>query len=52
MARAAVLGRLIRQVAEVVAVIAETPLVETIAFDVHERPGHRAGQHCTLTVTV
>ena len=34
MARAAVLGRLIRQVAEVVAVIAETPLVTTIAFDV------------------
>ncbi len=51
MARAAVLGRLTWQVAEVVDVIAETPRATTIAFDVPGWPGHRAGQHVDVRLT-
>jgi ferredoxin-NADP reductase len=51
MARAAVLGRLTWQVAEVVDVAAETPRVKTLAFDVPGWPGHRAGQHVDVRLT-
>ena len=51
MAGAAVLGRLIWQVADVVDVVAETPRVKTIAFDVPDWPGHRAGQHVDVRLT-
>jgi ferredoxin-NADP reductase len=51
MARAAVLGRLSWQVAEVVDVADETPRVKTIAFDVPGWPGHRAGQHVDVRLT-
>ncbi|MDQ3822631.1 MAG: ferredoxin reductase [Actinomycetota bacterium] len=51
MARAAVLGRLTWQAAEVVDVTAETPRVKTIAFDVPGWPGHRAGQHVDVRLT-
>jgi ferredoxin-NADP reductase len=50
-ARAAVLGRLIWQVAEVVDVVTETPRVKTIVFDVPDWPGHRAGQHVDVRLT-
>ena len=51
MARAAVLGRLTWQIAEVVDVVDETPRVTTIAFDVPGWPGHRAGQHVDIRLT-
>jgi ferredoxin-NADP reductase len=51
MARAAVLGRLSWQVAEVVDVGTETPRVKTIAFDVPDWAGHRAGQHVDIRLT-
>ena len=51
MARAAVLGRLTWQLADVVGVVAETPRVKTIAFDVPGWPGHRAGQHVDVRLT-
>jgi ferredoxin-NADP reductase len=51
MARAAVLGRLTWQVAEVVDVADETPRVKTIAFDVPGWTGHRAGQHLDVRLT-
>ena len=51
MARAAVLGRLSWQVAEVVDVVTETPRVKTIVFDVPGWPGHRAGQHVDVRLT-
>jgi ferredoxin-NADP reductase len=51
MAGAAVLGRLIWQVADVVNVVAETPRVKTIAFDVPDWRGHRAGQHVDVRLT-
>jgi ferredoxin-NADP reductase len=51
MARAAVLGRLTWRVAEVLDVVAETPRVKTIAFDVPGWPGHRAGQHVDIRLT-
>src|SRR5918997_5274200 len=51
MARAAVLGRLTWQVAEVVDVVAETPRFRTIAFDVPDWRGHRAGQHVDVRLT-
>ena len=50
-ARAAVLGRLTWQVADVVDVVAETPRVKTIVFDVPGWPGHRAGQHVDVRLT-
>jgi len=51
MARAAVLGRLTWQVADVLDVVPETPRVKTIAFDVPGWPGHRAGQHVDIRLT-
>jgi ferredoxin-NADP reductase len=51
LAGTAVLGRLTWQVAEVVDVAAETPRVKTIAFDVPDWPGHRAGQHLDVRLT-
>ena len=51
MAGTAVLGRLTWQAAEVVDVVVETPRVKTIAFDVPDWPGHRAGQHVDIRLT-
>jgi ferredoxin-NADP reductase len=51
MAGAALLGRLTWQLADVVDVVAETPRVKTIAFDVRGWPGHRAGQHVDIRLT-
>jgi ferredoxin-NADP reductase len=51
MARAAVSGRLTWQPAEVVDVLTETPRVKTIAFDVADWAGHRAGQHVDVRLT-
>ena len=51
MAGTALLGRLTWQIAEVVDVVAETPRVKTIAFDVPGWPGHRAGQHVDIRLT-
>jgi ferredoxin-NADP reductase len=50
-AGAAVLGRLIWRVAEVVDVLTETARVKTIAFDVPGWPGHRPGQHVDVRLT-
>jgi ferredoxin-NADP reductase len=50
-AGAALLGRLSWQLAAVVEVIDETPRVKTIAFDVPDWPGHRAGQHVDVRLT-
>jgi ferredoxin-NADP reductase len=50
-ARAAVLGRLTWQVAEAADVVAETPKVRTIVFDVPEWPGHTPGQHVDVRLT-
>ena len=51
MARAAISGRLTWQLAEVVGVLTETPRVKTIAFDVADWAGHRAGQHVDVRLT-
>jgi ferredoxin-NADP reductase len=51
LAGTAVLGRLTWQLAEVVDAVAETPRVKTIAFDVPEWQGHRAGQHVDVRLT-
>jgi ferredoxin-NADP reductase len=51
MAGTAVLGRLSWLVADVVDVIAETPRVKTIAFDVPDWRGHRPGQHVDIRLT-
>jgi ferredoxin-NADP reductase len=51
MARAALSGRLSWQPAEVVDVVTETPRVKTIAFDVDDWAGHRAGQHVDVRLT-
>jgi ferredoxin-NADP reductase len=51
MARAALSGRLTWQLAEVVDVLRETPRVKTIAFDVADWAGHRAGQHVDVRLT-
>jgi len=50
-AGAAVLGRLTWRIAEVVDIVDETPRVKTIAFDVPDWPGHRAGQHVDVRLT-
>jgi ferredoxin-NADP reductase len=47
----AVLGRLIWRVADVLDVVPETPRIKTIAFDVPDWPGHRAGQHVDVRLT-
>jgi ferredoxin-NADP reductase len=46
-----VLGRLTWQTANVVGVVAETPRVKTIVFDVPGWSGHRAGQHVDVRLT-
>jgi ferredoxin-NADP reductase len=46
-----VLGRLTWQVADVTGVVAETPHVKAIIFDVPGWPGHRAGQHVDVRLT-
>ncbi len=51
MAGTAVLGRLTWRVVEVLDVAPETPRVKTIAFDVPDWPGHRAGQHVDVRLT-
>ena len=51
MAGTALLGRLTWQLAELVEVVAETPRVKTIVFDVPDWPGHRAGQHVDVRLT-
>src|SRR5207247_7500888 len=51
MVETAVPGRLTWRLAEVVEVVAETPRVKTIAFDVPGWPGHRAGQHVDVRLT-
>jgi ferredoxin-NADP reductase len=51
MAGTAVLGRLSWQAATVVDVVPETPRVKTIAFDVPDWAGHRAGQHVDVRLT-
>jgi ferredoxin-NADP reductase len=51
MARAALSGRLTWQLAEVVEVLTETPRVKTLAFDVADWAGHRAGQHVDVRLT-
>jgi ferredoxin-NADP reductase len=50
-ARAAVLGRLTWQAAEVTGLVEETPTVRTLHLDVPEWPGHRAGQHLDVRLT-
>jgi ferredoxin-NADP reductase len=47
----ALLGRLTWQLADVVDIVAETPSVKTIAFDVPGWRGHRAGQHVDVRLT-
>jgi ferredoxin-NADP reductase len=51
MARAAVLGRLTWQLAEVRERIEETPRVRSLVFNVPGWPGHRAGQHLDVRLT-
>jgi len=51
MAGTALLGRLTWQLAELVEVIAETPHVKTIVFNVPGWHGHRAGQHVDVRLT-
>src|SRR5262249_54138192 len=50
-AETAVPGRLTWQAADVIGVATETPRVKTIAFDVPNWPGHRAGQHVDVRLT-
>jgi ferredoxin-NADP reductase len=50
-AGAALLGRLTWQLAAVTEIRTETPRVKTIAFDVPEWRGHRAGQHVDIRLT-
>src|SRR5436305_11169456 len=51
MARAAVLGRLSWQVAQIAAVRPETDTARTLVLDVPDWPGHRAGQHVDVRLT-
>ena len=51
MERAAVLGRLTWQLAEVVELRDETPRVRSIVLDPPQWPGHRAGQHVDVRLT-
>ena len=51
MARAAVLGRLTWQVAQVVDLRDETATARTLVLDVPSWPGHRAGQHVDVRLT-
>ena len=51
MAGTALRGRLTWQLAELVEVVAETPRVKTIVFDVPGWPGHRAGRYVDVRLT-
>ena len=51
MERAALLGRLTWQLAEVVELRDETPRVRSIVLDPPQWPGHRAGQHVDVRLT-
>src|SRR5258705_3847287 len=51
MAGTALRGGLTWQLAELVEVVAETPRVKTIVFDVAGWQGHRAGQHVDVRLT-
>lgn len=51
MAGTAVLGRLTWRLAEVVEIRPETSQTKTIAFEVPDWPGHRAGQHVDVRLT-
>jgi ferredoxin-NADP reductase len=51
LARAAVLGRLTWRPATIAEVRPETPRVKTLALDVPDWPGHRAGQHVDVRLT-
>jgi ferredoxin-NADP reductase len=51
LARATVHGRLNWRAGEVVDLIEETPRVRSIALDVPDWPGHRAGQHVDVRLT-
>jgi ferredoxin-NADP reductase len=51
LARAAVRGRLIWQVAGVSSVVDETARVRTLVLDVPDWPGHAAGQHLDVRLT-
>ncbi len=51
MAGTALRGRLTWQVATVDELVEETARVKTIALDVPDWPGHRAGQHLDIRLT-
>ena len=51
MARAALPGRLIWQLARVVDTVVETPTTKTLVLEVPEWPGHGAGQHVDVRLT-
>ena len=51
MARAALLGRLTWQLANVVELVEETARVRSIVLDPPAWPGHRAGQHVDVRLT-
>jgi ferredoxin-NADP reductase len=51
MARAAVLGRLNWQLAEVVELVRDTPTVSSLFLKVRDWPGHLAGQHVDIRLT-
>ena len=51
MARAAVPGRLIWQLGRVVEVVDETPRTKSIALELPDWQGHRAGQHVDVRLT-
>src|SRR5947207_58818 len=50
-ARAALRGRLTWQLGRVVELHAETPHVKSIALELPDWPGHRAGQHVDVRLT-
>jgi ferredoxin-NADP reductase len=51
MARAALPGRLTWQLAKVAELVDETPRCKSIAFELPDWPGHRAGQHVDVRLT-
>ena len=51
MAGAAVLGRLTWRLGTVTELVEETPVAKSIALDVPDWPGHRAGQHVDVRLT-
>src|SRR5919205_171128 len=51
MARAAIPGRLTWQLGRVVALVEETPRCKSVALEVPQWQGHRAGQHVDVRLT-